>query len=45
MARPMSTEKKREKTEESLKNALLSRKMSDKFLTDKEDEYKSFYDD
>ncbi len=45
MARPMSTEKKREKTEESLKNALLSRKMSDKFLTDKVDEYMSFYDD
>ena len=45
MARPMSTEKKREKTEESLKTALLSRKMSDKFLTDKVDEYMSFYDD
>ncbi len=45
MARPMSKEKKREKTEESLKNALLQRKMSDKYLTDKVEEYMSFYDD
>ena len=45
MARPMSEEKKREKTLESLKKALSQRKMSDKYLTDKVEEYMSFYDD
>lgn len=45
MARPMSEETKRTKTLESLKNALLSNKLSEKFLEDKVDEYMSFYDD
>lgn len=45
MARPMSPEKKREKTAESLKNELDSNKLSDVFLKDKVDEYMSFYDD
>lgn len=45
MARPMSEDKKREKTKESLKNALLAKKMSEKFLEDKVEEYMSFYDD
>lgn len=45
MARKPSAEKLRQRTEESLKNALLSNKMSEKFLEDKVDEYMSFYDD
>ena len=45
MARPMSAETKREKTLESLKNVLVSNKLSEKFLEDKVEEYMSFYDD
>ncbi|MDY3251227.1 MAG: hypothetical protein SOX32_12880 [Candidatus Choladocola sp.] len=45
MPRPMSRETKREKTLESLKNALISNKLSEKFLEDKVEEYMSFYDD
>ncbi len=45
MARKLSAEKQRQRTEESLKNALFSNKMSEKFLEDKVDEYMSFYDD
>ena len=45
MARPMSAETKREKTLESLKNALKLNKMKERFLEDKVEEYMSFYDD
>ena len=45
MARPMSKETKREKTLESLKNALKQNKLEEKFLDDKVEEYMSFYDD
>ncbi|MDU7031693.1 MAG: hypothetical protein E6357_28970 [Clostridiales bacterium] len=45
MARPMSAETKREKTLESLKNALKLNKMKERFLEDKAEEYMSFYDD
>lgn len=45
MARKMSPAQKRKKTLESLKNALASSKLSEKFLEDKIDEYMSFYDD
>ena len=45
MARPMSRATKREKTLESLINALLVNKISEKFLKDKVEEYMSFYDD
>lgn len=45
MARKPSAERLRQRTEESLKNALILNKMSEKFLEDKVDEYMSFYDD
>lgn len=45
MARPMSQERKREKTAESLKNALRDNKIAERFLQDKIEEYMSFYDD
>ncbi|MGN0276479.1 MAG: hypothetical protein ACI4CZ_04720 [Hominisplanchenecus sp.] len=45
MARKPSKAAKRKKTLESLENALISNKMSEKFLEDKVDEYMSFYDD
>lgn len=45
MARPMSAETKREKTLESLKNALKLNKLKERFLEDKVEEYMSFYDD
>lgn len=45
MARPASDKTKRERTMESLKNALVSNKLSEKFLEDKVEEYMSFYDD
>lgn len=45
MARKMSPTQKRKKTLESLKNALIVSKLSEKFLEDKVDEYMSFYDD
>lgn len=45
MARPMSQERKKEETLKSLKNALISNKLSEKFLEDKVEEYMSFYDD
>ncbi len=45
MARKPSAAKLRQRTEESLKNALFLNKMSEKFLEDKVDEYMSFYDD
>lgn len=45
MARPMSEETKREKTAESLRKALISNKVSERFIEDKIDEYMSFYDD
>ena len=45
MARKKSEAAQRRKTLESLKNALVSNKLSEKFLQDKVDEYMSFYDD
>ena len=45
MARPVSEETERKKTEESLKNALKQNGLSEKFLEDKVREYMSFYDD
>ena len=45
MARPASEETKRENTKKSLEKALISNKMSEKFLRDKVEEYMSFYDD
>lgn len=45
MARKPSKAAERKKTLESLKNALVSNKMSEKFLKDKVEEYMSFYDD
>lgn len=45
MARKPSAAKLRQRTEESLRNALFLNKMSEKFLEDKVDEYMSFYDD
>lgn len=45
MARPLSKKAKREKTLESLKNALLEKGISEKFIEDKVEEYMSFYDD
>lgn len=45
MARPLNPVTQRKKTVESLKNALVSNKMSEKFLEDKVEEYMSFYDD
>ena len=43
--RKPSAAKLRQRTEESLRNALFLNKMSEKFLEDKVDEYMSFYDD
>lgn len=45
MARKPSEASKRKKTIESLENALISNKMTEKFLEDKIEEYMSFYDD
>lgn len=45
MARKPSVAKLRQRTEESLRNALFLNKMPEKFLEDKVDEYMSFYDD
>lgn len=45
MARKMSFAQRRKKTLESLQNALISSKLSERFLEDKVDEYMSFYDD
>ena len=45
MARKPSAATLRKMTRESLENALSANKMSEKFLSDKIDEYMSFYDD
>ena len=45
MARAMGEKTKRAKTKKSLENALKNRKLQDDFLTDKVDEYMSFFDD
>lgn len=45
MARPLSEERKRQKTMESLMNSIKIAGMGEKFYKDKVDEYMSFYDD
>lgn len=45
MARPKSGSVQRKETLKSLENALISNKMSEKFIQDKVEEYMSFYDD
>ena len=45
MARKLSTKAQRAKTLKSLEKALVSNKLSEKFLEDKVEEYMSFYDD
>lgn len=45
MARPPSKETKRDRTQESIVNALRKNDLTENFIADKVEEYMSFYDD